>query len=281
MTVGDGDKPNDQDKCPGHGPSDREIHYCDGRCQRPIHKPESARKAYDRGFTAGYQARCREETEGYLAALTAGRQIYDRVIRDLVNLKPFSQREADRLATIREGHEGGAHEGGRRGCPWCADDRYSGKSLAELGSIMESSEYRNPGPMCRCSAFAGQHTAYQGSCTGSMLLTGEPHSGHYGAPARKCEHGFIADGQACGEFGCGTCDGCGGPVTAHGMHNNGMTRCPDDPNYGAQNPDYVAPVPLAPGCEAHGQPMIPGRVDPDSGLQEWICACSITYWMGG
>lgn len=24
-------------KCPGHGPSDRELYYCDGSCQRPIH----------------------------------------------------------------------------------------------------------------------------------------------------------------------------------------------------------------------------------------------------
>jgi hypothetical protein len=24
-------------KCPGHGPSESELHYCDGSCQRPIH----------------------------------------------------------------------------------------------------------------------------------------------------------------------------------------------------------------------------------------------------
>lgn len=51
-------------------------------------------------------------------------------------------------------------------------------------------------------------------------------------------------------YGTSECEGCGGQLTAHGFHQNGQTRCPDDPNYGdarpggaAHNADYVAPGP--------------------------------------
>lgn len=76
---------------------------------------------FRRGYAAGYQARVQEEVRSYFAAITAGHEVYDRVLRALVEVPSHAERERARLLVVREGHDAGLHEGGRRGCPWCEE----------------------------------------------------------------------------------------------------------------------------------------------------------------
>lgn len=88
---------------------------------KPLGDPFAESDDFRRGFTAGYQARVQEEVRDYFASLTAGREIYDRVIKGLVELPTAAERERTRLLVVREGHDAGLHEDGRIGCPWCAE----------------------------------------------------------------------------------------------------------------------------------------------------------------
>lgn len=79
-------------------------------------------------WVAGYQARCREEVEAYLKIVESGHQVYDRVIRGLVEAPTFLERETARLAVLAEAHAAELHVGrpvldvpGRAGCPVCME----------------------------------------------------------------------------------------------------------------------------------------------------------------
>jgi hypothetical protein len=85
---------------------------------------------YRRGFTAGYQHAKAEELEHYRAAIEGGRQIYDRVIRGLIEVPTFADRDGRRLEVLREAHAAELHVGrpvldiaGRKGCPMCMEAR--------------------------------------------------------------------------------------------------------------------------------------------------------------
>lgn len=138
--------------------------------------------AWKAGYTAGYQARVREETESYLASVLGGQQVYDRVIRDLINLKPFSERERDRLAVIREGHEAGIHEGGRIGCPWCEV-----RAAAEHECLIKDGRCLAPGHVetrdGRRAAWFAQGAAERGELPERHGESDRHHSGHYGVAA--------------------------------------------------------------------------------------------------
>lgn len=65
-------------------------------------------------------------------------------------------------------------------------------------------------------------------CMGDYVESRLHHSGHYGVSlvGPLCAHGFVADGQACGEFGCTEPpEECG----AHGAHPHNGRKCLDCP----------------------------------------------------
>lgn len=86
-----------------------------------VHGPTNDDLQYQLGFAAGYRARVREETEDYLRVVEAGRQVYDRTVRSLVNLPTIAELRAARVAVLKEGHEAGFHTGDVRSpdCPYC------------------------------------------------------------------------------------------------------------------------------------------------------------------
>lgn len=131
---------------------------------------------YRRGFEAGYSARCREEVESYLRVVESGRQVYDNVIRDLINLPSAAERKAQREAILREAHAAELHAGRPAyGCPVCAEARHAAaRTVAqEACGPIEGGGWRCK-PWARCT--------HDGGC---LLDDGESdrhHSGHYGAP---------------------------------------------------------------------------------------------------
>lgn len=280
-------------------------------------------------WVAGYQARCREEVETYLRIVDAGHQVYDRVIRGLVNTPTFAEREEARLAVLAEAHAAELHVGrpvldrpGRAGCPVCMEAYAAvvgpgrcyarGHVQGHLGPFRGGCDVWLPNGnnavecpdersiVCDCGHSADRHFAYGclvpdnvgGSCIcqrpvwdltnrGPDLTARCPvcdagpyatpawlrghldeahpeirggvpaHNGHYGAPQ------WDVDDVAC--------PGCGGEVTAHGLHKStGLTRCADN----APKSDYGV-SPAGPLCShgyiADGQACPHGCPEPSAG----------------
>ena len=152
---------------------------------------------FRRGYAAGYQARVQEEVREYFKALTAGREIYDRVIKGLVELPTAAERERARLLIVREGHDAGIHEGGRRGCPWC-DELAAPARVVAVHFAVDRAGCPNESSTTCCAEL--------GYC--SMLrrnaASDRHHSGDYVVPARRgCEFhrergdGYVVNCPAC------------------------------------------------------------------------------------
>lgn len=90
----------------------------------PVNGPVTETLDFRLGYQAGYAARVKEELADYLGQIKAGHAVYDRVIRDLVELPTSAERKAAREATLREAHAAELHaDGPAYGCPVCEEAR--------------------------------------------------------------------------------------------------------------------------------------------------------------
>lgn len=168
---------------------------------------------YRRGYTAGYQARVRQEVAAYFEAIRAGQQVYDRVIKGLVDTPTYLERKAARVAVLREGHAAELHVGQPvLDCPVCQEatrvvvGRWHGSHCVAPGHVHTGIEANRYGDGCDV-------------VLDSYLPVGKPHSGHYGAPD------YNGPGYPCEGAEMGVCGG--GPVHDEACSHN--HRCaPDD-----------------------------------------------------
>jgi hypothetical protein len=161
---------------------------------------------FRRGYTAGYQARCREEIESYFAQVRAGQQVYDRVLRKLIDVPTAAERKAARVATLREGHAAELHYAPVPDCPVC---REAGAAAAEAHwrPMIEPYDAANqmaawlarrgvgltptPGTVRRgveldhAEALAQPECTHANECAPNLhgcVASQSQHNGHYGAP---------------------------------------------------------------------------------------------------
>jgi len=201
-------------------------------------------EAYARGFTAGYQRAKAEELAHYRAMVENGRQIYDRVIRGMINVLPFAERDAARLEVLREGHEAGLHVGrpvldlpGRKGCPVCVEARAAANEVVKsVGGTdwcgVEIAHLPHPWALSGDVLGSAPDRRCGGTNTTPYNKRGEvpAHNGHYGVHDATAEQ----------------CSACGSTDPAV-RNNPGGFKC-DDPGQfhafgmrAAQNPAYGAP----------------------------------------
>jgi hypothetical protein len=238
--VGDGDKPNETRhhiaNCPDRN------HDLERGCDAPV-------SDFKRGYTAGYQARCREEIATYFEAITAGKKIYDNVIRGLINAPSYAERKEERLAVLREAHAAGLHVGREprlfpSDCPRCAEDGLLSRpgGLSSYGDV--------PVPDCRAHGqpmMPGLRDSATGRTEWHCVCSPVAHNGHYGVrcagvalptPGRGgyapgsplpgehvgCEHAQNPDyGAACAT--CGAPDApIGKPCPYHEVPDYGVIR---------------------------------------------------------
>jgi len=148
-----------------------------------MHGPTRDSLDYGLGYTAGYQARVQEEIASYISAVQTGRKIYDRVLRDLVQLPTAAERQATREGVLRAAHAAELHaDGPAYGCPACKE---------------ASSAVSEPCPVCGRRMCAVNHPEVEWcDCTGktptrmhprgmsgcSYAVSDRHHSGHYVVP---------------------------------------------------------------------------------------------------
>jgi hypothetical protein len=216
---------------------------------------KSENDAYVRGFTAGYQARVREEIESWKAVIEGGQLV---AFGDIMKTMPFADREAARLKTVREAHNAGVHGHSARGCPWCsvvavhlAVDRAgcpnesSEICCAELGycSMLRSNPIPGADDYIRK---VNEHIA-------STETQGSHHNGDYGV----CRHGFVPDKHDPAEE-CSRCLDGAAQNPAYGVATSGKCSCKPHPIFGHEDGcRYVgtgATQRMGPAGSAHGAP---------------------------
>lgn len=132
---------------------------------------------FRRGYAAGYAARVREELSDYLTMIKSGRAVYDRVIRDIVELPSAAERKAAREATLREAHAAELHAGSLAyGCPVCE----------EAGAVVRTLRQC---PRCGAGPYATEEWL-QGhmneECPERDAASDRHHNGDYGVPLTDC-----------------------------------------------------------------------------------------------
>lgn len=128
---------------------------------------------YLSGAWAGYQARCAEEAAEWVRSSKS--KVF--VAAGLVDRVPFAEREAERLAVIREAHGAGLHEPPVAYCASCKAEREH-----------------------RAGVHEGRGFTYEESCALCKqevdVLWRIPHNGNYGVPPDgicvQPKHGFHA-----------------------------------------------------------------------------------------